>query len=249
VTKKEGVMNRNRYFSMFTSMMLIVSVLFIGITFHIPNTSAAAVTHNVGELQINMLTDIGRIFLPLQWPQGGTYHTTSDVTGYGFIGLVVDQDNYDHSPVSTDIADCYSMYPYLSSDDFIMVSPATMVIDDGTTEKSVASFQNTGTTIDANDILINQTAWTVKNKDWAILQWTLVNLKGVDITGVAIGLEIPLSQVGAGYGLGGDSGDDIDGYDALNDIYWAQDNGGSGTCIGFGSAIVSEPITHYFSQE
>jgi hypothetical protein len=226
VTKKEGVMNRKRFFSLFISVMLIVSVLFIGITFHIPNTSAAGVNHNVGELQINMLTDMGRIFLPLQWPQGGTFHTTNDVTGYGFIGLVIDQDNYDHNPLSTDIADCYNIYPYLSSDDFIMVNPATMVIDDGTTEKSIASFQNTGTTQDANDLLINQTAWTVKNKDWAILQWTLVNLKGVDITGVVIGLEVPLSQVGAGYGLGGDSGDDIDGYDAVNDIYWAQDDGG-----------------------
>jgi hypothetical protein len=249
VTKREEVMNRKRLLSVFSSVMLLVSVLFIGISFHVPDTSAAAVTHNVGELQVNMLTDIGRIFLPLQWPQGGTFHTTNDATGYGFIGLVVDQDNYDHNPVSTDIADCYSMYPYLSSDDFIMVNPATMVIDDGTTEKSVASFQNTGTSIDADDLLINQTAWTVKNKDWAILQWTLVNLKGVDITGAAIGLEIPLSQVGAGYGLGGDSGDDIDGYDAVNDIYWAQDNGGTGTCIGFGSAIVSEPISHYFSQD
>lgn len=249
MTKEEEVMSRKRYFSLFSSVMLIVSVLFIGMSFHVPNTSAATVSHKVGELQINMLTDNGRIFLPLQWPAGGTFHTTNDVTGFGFIGLVVDQDNYDHNPGSTDIADCYTTHPYTNSDDFTMVSPATMVIDDGTIEKSVASFQNTGTTIDSNDILINQTAWTVKNKDWAILQWTLINLKGVDITGVSIGLELPLSQLGAGYGLGGDSGDDIDGYDAVNDIYWAQDNGGTGTCIGFGSAIVSEPISHYFSQD
>jgi hypothetical protein len=124
-----------------------------------------------------------------------------------------------------------------------------MVIDNGTHQKSIASFQNTGTTIDANDISINQTCWSVVNKDWVLIQWKVNNIKSpaVDITGFSITLELDISQVWADYGLGGDSGDDIDGYDAVNNVYWAQDD--DGTTLGFGSAMVSAPVTHYFSRD
>ena len=51
-----------------------------------------------------------------------------------------------------------------------------MLINNATHEKSFGSFQNTGTdTGDPNDILINHTCWTMVNKDWAILQWTLLS--------------------------------------------------------------------------
>jgi hypothetical protein len=244
---KKNKIKRNKFVSSFLIIWLITSTILIGISPNIPTTSAAAVSHNIGDLDVNMLTDFGRIFLPLQW---GTLQTSQDSSsGMGFIGLVVDQDNYDHNPGSVDVADCFASATshYMSADDFSTVTPISLIIDDSTTQKSFASYQNTGTTQDANDILVNQTAWSINNKDWVIIEWNLINLKGIDITGVSVGLELPISQEGGGYGLGGDSGDDIDGFDAANDVYWAQDD--DGTTLGFGSAMESEPITHYYSKD
>lgn len=230
------------------SLNLLLGIILIGISMDFPTAKGATVTHSVGELQVNFITDFGRILLPLQWPSKGTFQTTHDPQiGFGFIGLVVDQDNYDHSQASMDIADSYQNFPYLAIDDFAPVKLGEMVIDDGTIQKSIATYQNTGTTLDANDILINQTVWTKKDKDWAILQFRVMNLKATDISGLCIGLEVPISQFGAGYGLGGDSGDDIDGFDLQDRIYWAQDDGG--TTIGFASAVTQSPITHYYSED
>jgi hypothetical protein len=167
--------------------------------------------------------------------------------GMGFIGLVIDHDYYDHTPGYENISDSYKNYPYSSSDDFKAVTSIKWLIDDTTTQKSFASFQNKGVqTGYIDDILINQTAWTVVDKDWAIIQWNLLNLKGVPLTDISIGLELPLSFEGKD-GVGGDGGDDIDGFDATNDTYWAQDD--DGTTIGFASAIPTEPITHYYSED
>ncbi|UCE39403.1 MAG: hypothetical protein JSW00_09330 [Thermoplasmata archaeon] len=231
-----------------------MSAMLIGISFEMPNTSAGTANHDVGELQIIFLSDFGRILRPLQWPNPGTSHTVSN-QGTGFLGLVVDQANYDHTPGSVDIADCYKFGSnnYWNQDDFTPISLINMTIDDGTTQKSIASFQNTGTTQDPNDILINQTCWTVKDKDWAILQWDVINIKSpaADITDFCLGLEIDISQsdwgVDPSYGLGGDSGDDIDGFDVTENVYWASDDGG--TTLGFGSVFAWDPITHYFSKD
>jgi uncharacterized protein YegL len=248
MSRKRGLFRLRKFFTLSVSVNLLIGIMLIGMTIDFPTAKGGAVTHSVGELQIQSLTDFGRVFLPLKWPKTGTLQTTHDPqTGLGFIGLVVDQDNYDHNPPSLDIADSYDYFPYLVTDDFVTIRPAEMVLDDGTTQKSIASYQNMGTTIDANDIQINQTVWTVKDKDWALLQFRVINLKSVSITGFNLGLEIPISQVGAGYGLGGDSGDDIDGFDSQDNIYWAQDDGG--TTIGFASAITQSPITHYYSED
>jgi hypothetical protein len=221
-------------------------------------TARAFVIHDVGNVKIHGLTNFGRILLPIQWPKNPIPYPQCVVdgpTGTSFIGLVIDQDNYDHAPGLEQVADCFiNGPPYSNRDDFKEVRAATMAIDDGTTQKSIASFQNEGAeTGDPNDILINQTCWTVKDKDWAILQWTLINIKGIDITGVCIGLELPISKnssrVPGGVGIEDyyEAGDDIDGYDTENDTYWVSDD--DGTTIGFGSAVVLDPITHYFSKD
>jgi hypothetical protein len=249
---RNGVSEQRRFLSFIMSMMLILSPLLIGISIQIQNVSAAAVVHNVSNLEINLLTDYGRILRPLKW---GGPQTVQDDSSLAFIGLVIDHDNYDHTPGAEDIADSFeSSPPYIGWGDFEDVNPITMVIDDGTTQKSIGSFQNKGLgTGYPDDILINQTCWTVLNKDWAILQWTLTNIKSPAsyLTNVRIGLEVPISKEGGRYGLGGnlvDGGDDVDGYDATNDVYWAQDVG-DGTTIGFASAIISDPITHYYAED
>jgi hypothetical protein len=225
----------------------------INIFLHNSNVSAETVDHNIGNVDIFWLTDYGRICQPISW---GKPQTAKDPnSGLGFIGLVIDQDNYNHTPGSVDIADCYNPPPgYLLMDDF-MSRGITMMVDNKTTQKSAAWFENMGYgTDDPNDILVEQTVWTVKGCNWAILQWKLNNQKASPITGVSIGLELPISQVGTEFGLGGssnDGGDDIDGFDASSGVYWAQDTigNGAGTTIGFGSVFVSEPITHYHAND
>jgi hypothetical protein len=245
--------NERRFFSFTASIVLVMSTLLIGISLDVPNGSAGATSLNAGELQIGIITDFGRIFLPLQWPNGGTFHTVSNSGGISYMGLVVDQQNYDHTPGSMDIADCYTIADaqYMNVDDFVTIKTSELIIDTPEMDKMIASFQNTGTTQDANDILINQTAWSVKDKDWVILQWHVNNIKSpsADILDFKIGFEVDISQVGGSYGLGGDSGDDIDGFDAAEDVYWAQDDGGTGVCLGFASSIVSDPINHYYSED
>jgi uncharacterized protein YegL len=253
VSRFEDKSPKKRVISAILCILFILNALFIGLSNQIPQTSAASVSHTVGNVEVNMFTDWGRIFMPIRW--NGMRQTLEDQgTPLGFIGLVVDHDNYDHTPGAEDIADSFTSYPYTSEDDFKPDNPINMVVDDGTIQKSYGSFQNKGTgTGFPDDLLINQTAWTVKNRDWAILQWTLSNVKSPasTLTNVRIGLEVPISKEGGRYNLGGsigDFGDDVDGYDAVDDIYWARDTG-DGTTIGFSSAIVSDPITHYYAED
>jgi hypothetical protein len=252
VTRRRGVSKQRRFFSFISSLLIILSTLLVGVSIQIPNASAGAVSMDVSNLEVNMLTDYGRVLYALQW---GTLQTVQDPTfGLGFIGLVIDHDNYDHTSGAEDIADSFDMYPYINMDDFEIVKDITLVIDTLTEQKSIGSFQNKGLgTGFPDDILINQTAWSYMNKDWVILQWNLINVKSPAsaLTNVSIGLEVPISKEGARYGLGGslvDSGDDVDGYDGTEDVYWAQDTS-DGTTIGFASAIVSDPITHYFADD
>jgi hypothetical protein len=246
-----GISKLRRFFSLTSSIILLVNTLLIGISIQVPDASAAAVNHDVGNIQVISLTDYGRILMPIDW---GGHQTVQDTSSLGFIGLVIDHDNYNHIPGSEDIADSFESPPYMSWNDFKDVNPISMIISDGITQKSVGSFNNTnGGTGYNDDILINQTCWTVLNKDWAILQWSLSNIKSPSspLTNVRIGLEVPISKEGGRYGLGGnlvDGGDDVDGYDAGNDVYWAQDTS-DGTTIGFASAIVSDPITHYYAED
>ncbi|UCE36065.1 MAG: VWA domain-containing protein [Thermoplasmata archaeon] len=253
---RRKVSGQRRRFSLFVTVTVVLSTQLICITIYTPNASASWLNHDNGNVWIEWLSDYGRIIQAIsRWvPSAAVPQTSYDaIKGSGPIGLVIDQDNYNHIPGSEDIAECFSVYPYFNPDDFTTVSELTMVLDDETTQKSIASFQNTGEgTGDPNDLLIDQAVWTVKDKDWAILEWTLTNIKGADISGVCIGLELPLSQVGAHGGVGYDGGDDIDGFNDTYDVYWASDIGGgywNGTTIGFASAMVSDPITHYHSQD
>jgi hypothetical protein len=205
----------------------------------------------VGNVDIKYLTDYGRILQTINWGQA---QVARDSGGFGYIGLVIDQDNYDHTPGAENIADSYGSFPYAAEDDFKAQVPITFVINDGIQQKSFASFQNNGTgTGDPYDLYINQTTWTVAGEDFAIIQWSLTNVKtpAVSINNVCIGLEIAFSKVDTRFGVGGqltDSGDDVDGYDGTNDVYWVRDTD-SGTTIGIGSAIPSDPINHYYGHD
>jgi Ca-activated chloride channel family protein len=236
-----------RIFSLIASLVLVLNIL-VGISLQVPNVDAAFRDHNVGNLNLNILTDYGRALEPLSL-DGGGYQTVRDGIGFSYMGLVIDQDNYNHVPGTEDIAECYeAAWPYAGAGDFATQTPISFLIDDGITQKSYGSYQNTGTA-DPNDILVDQTAWSVQNRDWLLLQWRLTNQKVVPITGVSIGLEIPISKVGAsgGGGPGGDNGDDVDGYDAGTSTYWASDDGG--TTLGFASAVPTDPITHYYAED
>jgi uncharacterized protein YegL len=249
MSRFEDLFPKRRLISAILCTLLLVNTLFFGISFQTYNSQAASVTHNVGNVDIPMITDYGRFLQPISWDSGG-YQTVRDGMGFGFIGLVIDQDFYNHAPGFEDIAESYdASFPYAGSDDFQPVTPISFLVNDGVMQKSFGSFKNAGLgTGDPNDILVNQTTWTILNKDWIIIQYQLSNLKPIPLTGVSLGLEIPISKVGAlGSGPGGDNGDDIDGFDAPTSTYWAQDNGG--TTIGFASALTSVPLNHYYGQD
>ncbi|UCF07304.1 MAG: VWA domain-containing protein, partial [Thermoplasmata archaeon] len=204
-------------------------------------------SHTLGNVTIDQLSDFGRILKGFDW-HNQPQDARDPMYTYGYTGLVIDQDNYIHTPGAENIADSYRQWPYVVQDDLTFVSDGTMIIDNEMEQKSVAAFQNTGAgTGDPNDILVNQTAWTVANRNWAIIQWSLLNMKTVPITNVSIGLELLLSMEEAQWGVGGDGGDDIDGYNATHAVYWARDD--SGVTVGFGSAVISDPITHYHSVD
>lgn len=244
----KGRSKRDTLFALTASFFLVLSSLLIGISIEVPTVEGGSIDLNVGNLELRYITDHGRILMGIEW--GGQAQSVRDSSNFGFIGLVIDHDGYDHTPGFEDIADPYDIFPYVPPDDLTTVDPITMVIDNGTTQKSVASFKNSGTA-DPNDILITQTAWSIVNKDWSIIQWKVLNTKGSTITGITFSIELPLSKDGSkpNAGVGGDNGDDIDGFNTTDKIYWAQDDNGTGTCIGFASASNSTPINHYFSKD
>jgi hypothetical protein len=252
MVKIKGGLKKKKTLTYFVTMMLVVSTLFLTVFINVPKVDAGQVDHDVGNVGLTYLTDFGRILRPFMWSQPQTVQHSN---GFGYIGLVIDQDNYDHTPGQEEVADgFYTSWPYAQADDLITTLPISMIIDDATLQKSFASFQNEGvSTGDPFDIHVNQTAWTVVNKDFALIQWTLKNVRSpaATLNNVCIGLEIPFSKDGSRFGVGGtinDGGDDIDGFDATEDVYWVQDID-SGITIGVGSAIVSDPITHYYGED
>ena len=237
-------------FTIIISILIIVNSLLVALQIEVTNVKADRLDHTVGNVQFHDLSDFGRILFPIV---KGTGQTVLDpISGLGLIGLVVDHDNYNHTPGAEDIADSFGTYPYDAPDDFTSVEPIRIIEDDGITQKSFASFQNTGMgTGDLFDILINQTAWTQTGKNWAIIQWSLYNQKSSQISGLCIGLELPLSKDGCSYGVGGDlwdGGDDIDGFDSINKTYWVSDYI-TGVTFGVASAIITDPITHYYGED
>ncbi|UCG68620.1 MAG: hypothetical protein JSV09_12540, partial [Thermoplasmata archaeon] len=104
-----GEFNRKKFFSSNVCVTLVISSLLVGIPIQIPNVNAGAVNHNVGNIDILWLTDYGRIMGPIS--RNKTQTASDPSTDLAFIGLVIDQDNYNHTPGSENIADCYSPPP------------------------------------------------------------------------------------------------------------------------------------------
>jgi hypothetical protein len=240
---------RHRFISIVVCIVLVTGAFNFMVFFSTQNADADQISHTNSNLQLRYLSDYGRIVQTINW---NGIQTVRDPMGFGFTGLVLDHDGYDHTPGLEDIADSYNTsFPYAKADDLKAVRAITLS-DDGTTQKSIASFRNEGT-IDPYDILINQTAWTINGKDWAIIQWDVSNIKSpvADITNFNLGYEIAFSQNGSRFGVGGeilDGGDDIDGYDPIYDTYYVQDSD-SGVVMGVASAIATDPINHYYGED
>ncbi len=139
--KRGEISKKRKFFSITATLFLVISSLAIGISLDIDNVSAISSLHHTnGNVKINFLTDYGRMLQSLNWGQS---QTVLDAIGFGYIGLVLDQDNYDHTPGSLDIADSFDAFPYGGNDDFVDVNPINMILDDGIMQKSIASFKNT----------------------------------------------------------------------------------------------------------
>jgi hypothetical protein len=252
MSRLEKISRKRRLTSILMCVLFIFSTISLGTLFLDLNVRADLVSHTNGNLDINYLTDMGRILQSFDW--NGFPQTVKDGVGFGFIGLVIDHDGYNHIPNSEDIADSFDVYPYANEDDFMPVDPINMIIDNGNLQKSTGSYQNEGIgTGSPLDIRIKQTAWTQTGSDWAILQWTITNIKipSQTLTNLCLGLEIPFSKDGGRFGVGGqlfDGGDDIDGYDSPTDTYWVQDTDSQIT-FGVASALSSDPINHYYGED
>jgi hypothetical protein len=242
---------KSKIISVVTSVFLITSIILIDISLHAPVASASEINHTVGIVDIQGLSDHGRILKSIN---RGSPYTAVDPTTFGFMGLVIDHDGYDHTPFAEDIADPYLTYPYDVVGDFVPQYSIYFSVDDGSIQMSRTQFQNEGTAWGTNfDVLIDQTAWSVINGDWVVLQWNVNNVKSPAeaLSNFCLGLEIPFSKDGAQYGVGGnanDGGDDIDGYDSINNTYWVQDPG-SGHTMGVSSIVDTNPLTHYFARD
>jgi uncharacterized protein YegL len=219
----------------------------------VSNVSAYTVDHTVGNLDISGLTDYGRVGdRPFLW--NGVRQTAgwSKVDSYN--GLVFDHSLYDHSGGEYNIADWWDtmempIFPEFNvtgSDDSIYFEEDTPDL-----QKSTATF----TQVDAYntigisyDVRIHQTAWTLVGKDWAIIEWRVENLRTSSLTSVNIGMEVFSSWTTTSnwYGVDGDSGDDLDLWDAATDTYYLQDD--TLVSIGYSSADTSNPLDHYYGD-
>ena len=111
---------KRKVFSLTAVVLLVISSLMIGIDMQVPN-AAAIKTHNVGNVDLEMLTAFGRTLGSLSWK--GTFQAVEDPAtgGMGFIGLVIDHDGYYHTPYAN-ISDSFGSWLYTTQDDFVEIT-------------------------------------------------------------------------------------------------------------------------------
>jgi hypothetical protein len=241
---------------------ILVSALFIAMPSNLPTAKADFVNHDVGNLDLVALNDWGSMGYPIE------YNSVQQIVGYAiaggaaWAGLMFDQNSYDHVLPGIALADSFdsgqgtTRFTYPDFNVTALDTPISFEINDGTTQKSHASYtqvDSTGSIGVSNDVRIHQTAWTLSGEDWAIIEWKVENILGTDITNVNIGFGAIISGlpgfIGDDIGVGGDEGDDVDSWDAANDTYMVTDDFGAGVVLGFSSALATNPFNHYNSSE
>jgi hypothetical protein len=257
----------NKLISIGIIILMVFSMFFIAIPFNSYNVQADYVHHSVGNLDLMTLTDWGSLGYPLKYKDVEQIAKWMPYLGHAVAGLVFDQADYNHGPASYGIADSVDSgvgqyHNDVSNSDFNVKSEDAnirLVIDDNTMQKSYCSFTQVGDyNVEpigvSNDVRIHQTAWTLSDKDWAIIEWKVQNLNGSDLTDVNIGFMCWVTgNVNDGWqsekGVGGDKGDDIDYWDSMDDIYYVRDDFGTGDVLGFSSAVPLNPFNHYYSSD
>jgi len=245
--------------SLVLTLILVLGAFFFALLSSIPNARAGYVDHTVGNLDVIALTDWGSLGRQIHY--GGVPQIVGYFDGMGnynaMAGLIFDQANYNHGNPDG-LADYFGSGWGLNRDplpDFNVTALDTSIyfeVDDGTTQKSYTTFtqvNSKGTIGVMNDVRIHQTAWTVLNQDWAVIEWKVQNIWGLDLTGVNVAFGAEIADPLFGLGPGGDGNDDIDNWDMLDSIYYVQDDLGTGDVLGFASASPSNPFNHYYADD
>ncbi|UCE38525.1 MAG: VWA domain-containing protein [Thermoplasmata archaeon] len=249
-------------FSFTVIISLVFSTLFITAPLNTYDVRADFVYHTVGNLDLMVLTDWGSLGYPLKYNDVEQIAQWNPYLGHAIAGLVFDQANYNHGGTYgiADVFDSGVGERYYDESDFKVTSEDVHIhfeIDDDTIQKSYASFTQVDESVEpigvAYDVRIHQTAWTLADKDWAIIEWTVQNIWGSDLTDVNLGFMCWITGNATEWqsenGVGGDEGDDIDYWDSSDDIYYVRDDNGTGDILGFSSADASVPFNHYYSHD
>jgi len=245
-----------RTFSLGITSILVLSGLFVVLQINMPYAKADYVNHNVGNLDMLGLTDWGSIGRPIQYNGVDQTALWPGFPSAGLAGLIFDQAAYNHfSP--TGIADFYDSgfgtkradYPDFNVTMFD--TPIHFWINNGTIQKSIASFTQVDTLGGigvAYDARVHQTAWTIANGDWAIIEWRIENIWNADLVNVNVGFGVEISTMFTDGSPGGDYGDDIDYWNPITSTYYVRDDFGTGISLGFSSAEPTNPFNHYYAN-
>jgi hypothetical protein len=238
---------------------LVLSAVFMALPNISRNASAGTVVHDIGNVELEQ-SDYGRILGEyIQW---NGVRQTADI--YADIpqpiGILIDEEswlgvyNYQDVYGAMNVADSFGAGDL--PDDYSQSGtdvPIYFQENTATMQKSYATYTNRGaSTNDPNDVKITQKTWTPVVADWAIIEFTVTNIKSVDITGLRVGYHGYMTgylNPGIAYdfgGPGGDGGDDRDQWDVVQSTYTIEDNNGAGTTMAFSSADSSRPLDIYY---
>jgi hypothetical protein len=206
-----------------------------------------------------LVSDDGRIE-DLFW-NGVRQTALSVITGYDYVGLVIDHDGYDHFNAGNPPDDLDGMFLSDFMEDTFSGSDFDNVLvpihfEENTPQKQESMSQYNRTSYDfwdinapqseVFDLSVEQTTWTLANEDWAVIEWDVINTKATSLTNVYVGFYMAVSSLAGNDngGLGGDSNDESNGWNNganCNDGLWIQDSG-SMTTLALASALSTVPL-------
>jgi hypothetical protein len=121
------------------------------------------------------------------------------------------------------------------------VDIANFYIREGLVQETYSSFTQTGVFGVSNDLKIHQRAFSKEGEDWAIVMWRVENIYGQDIHDLRIGMNFHTR-------IDNTPGDDIDYWNAVDSMYYIQNDTVGNTVMGLASADSTIPLNHYYGN-
>ncbi|MFQ6061377.1 MAG: hypothetical protein ACE5KV_08845, partial [Thermoplasmata archaeon] len=209
-------------------MALILVSILSGFLFS-PPVSATALPLTVGNVDLS-IEDYGVLPPSISW----NYITQTHLVFGSYLAIY--HDAYPAGGGGTDIATGYGA----GTGDFTL-EEQNVYLQSDTVQETYSSFTQTGVSGVSNDLRIYQRAFSSKGEDWVIIMWKLENIYGKDINDLRVGMSFHTK-------LDSTSGDDIDNWNAVDSIYYIEDESSGTTLMGFGSADPAVPLNHYYGS-